>query len=268
MYIVYKTTCLKDDSIYIGFHKTDKVEFDGYFGSGTILTNKLKKYGSEFFIRETLFTFDNAEDALRKEKELVTPSFVLQDNVMNLVEGGGGCILFGEQNGFFGKTHSQETKDHLSAIRTGSEMSEEIKLKIKTTLTEKMKDPEFKKRFITGRSHDPLVGRKISDSLKLKYQNGYRGSLGYKHSDESKARMKENSNRGSDHYKFKGFYVTPFGKFETFMGASKTIELDRDSVLDRCKFRNDCIVKRVCKFVTKSDIGKTWKELGWGFEQV
>jgi len=74
-YIVYKTINLVNNKFYIGKHcqDLDPYQFDGYFGSGTQIKYAIKKYGKENFIRETLFVFDNEEDCLLKEEEMIFP---------------------------------------------------------------------------------------------------------------------------------------------------------------------------------------------------
>lgn len=51
-YIIYKTTCLVNQKIYVGQHNTSAE--DGYLGTGTIIKSAIKKYGKENFIRETI----------------------------------------------------------------------------------------------------------------------------------------------------------------------------------------------------------------------
>lgn len=106
-YIVYKTTCSVNNKIYIGVHQTENPqEFDGYLGNNlyvnrtTFIKNPkfpfhwaVKKYGIENFKRETLYIFNTAEEAYKKEAELVNSEFVLQENNYNIALGGKGGIL-------------------------------------------------------------------------------------------------------------------------------------------------------------------------------
>ena len=63
-----------NNKTYIGVHKTDKDDFDGYIGCGVNINRPatykksktpfqyaVNKYGIDKFIRTTLFTFDNEE---------------------------------------------------------------------------------------------------------------------------------------------------------------------------------------------------------------
>lgn len=101
-YIVYKTTCLVNSKIYIGYHQTSNPEvFDGYLGCGlykshseyikhpkTAFHHAVVKYGIDNFKREILYVFDNSKDALAKEAELVTAEFVRSSNNYNSSLGG------------------------------------------------------------------------------------------------------------------------------------------------------------------------------------
>ena len=94
-YIVYCTTCKVNGKIYIGVHKTENPDvFDGYIGNGlkigyniknpkTAFQHAVKKYGYSNFVRNTLFIFDNEEEAYLKEKEIVTLEFIRQKDNYN-----------------------------------------------------------------------------------------------------------------------------------------------------------------------------------------
>jgi len=92
---IYKIVNNLNGMEYIGIHSTDNLG-DGYFGSGTYLRSAIKKHGRENFIKEILECYDNREDALNKEKELVREDYVSNPLVYNLVLGGGLPLLRGK----------------------------------------------------------------------------------------------------------------------------------------------------------------------------
>lgn len=87
--LIYKTTDLLNNKIYIGVHKTDNIN-DGYLGSGVDFNKHLKKIGKKNFKREILFNFKTYEEALNKEKEIVNKDFLKRKDVYNLSVGGNG----------------------------------------------------------------------------------------------------------------------------------------------------------------------------------
>ena len=91
MYILYKTTNLVNNKIYIGIHKTKSPDvFDGYYGSGIALKKALKKYGKKYFIRETLHTFNSKKQAYIKEAKIVNHFFIQLNNYNMRIGGYGG----------------------------------------------------------------------------------------------------------------------------------------------------------------------------------
>lgn len=103
-YIVYLTTNKINGFIYIGVHKTANPDsFDGYIGCGvysncpssyknpsTAFQYAVKKYGPKEFERKTLFIYNTAKEAYKKEEEIVDIDFIKQDNNYNMVVGGRG----------------------------------------------------------------------------------------------------------------------------------------------------------------------------------
>lgn len=102
-YIVYCTTNLVNNKIYIGVHGTENPDiFDGYLGNGcysnrpaTYMNPKyafhfaVKKYGPKNFKRAILYIYDTLDEALLKEGELVTPEFIKLDTNYNMIPEGG-----------------------------------------------------------------------------------------------------------------------------------------------------------------------------------
>ena len=127
--IIYITTNLINNKKYIGKHKCDSIEFDGYLGSGKILKNAIKKYGRKNFIREVLDTANSLEELNDKEIYYIDKYDAMKnDNFYNIRNGGEGvdfnCLpeetkelirakakinSKGENNVMYGKHHANET---------------------------------------------------------------------------------------------------------------------------------------------------------------
>lgn len=99
-FIVYKTTNIVNNKIYVGVHRTVKGVTDSYIGCG--ITGKVKKgkglaaavakYGYDKFKRETLFTYPDTVEgeraAYKKEAEIVNWDFIRDPHTYNLKLGG------------------------------------------------------------------------------------------------------------------------------------------------------------------------------------
>ena len=118
MHIVYETRNVDDGKIYVGYHQTKDLD-DGYLGSGKHLKRAVKKHGPERFERRILSTHETREEALAEEAKIVDEEFVSRPDTYNIALGGGACVLFGPDNGFFGKKHSEETKAAISEFHGG-----------------------------------------------------------------------------------------------------------------------------------------------------
>lgn len=102
-YIVYLTTNLINNKIYIGIHGTENPDvFDQYLGNGiyanspktyqkceTAFQCAVTKYGPNNFKRKVLKVFDTKKEALLLESELVTEEFIKRTDTYNIVLGGG-----------------------------------------------------------------------------------------------------------------------------------------------------------------------------------
>ena len=93
---VYKITNLINNKIYIGVHKTNNLN-DEYMGSGTIIKAAIKKHGLEKFKKEILFMFDTYQEALDKEREIVTETFIENPLTYNIREGGFGACKYSKE---------------------------------------------------------------------------------------------------------------------------------------------------------------------------
>jgi ribosomal protein S16 len=88
-FTVYKILNKRNSEYYIGVHITENAQ-DDYLGSGTRIRKSIEKYGRESFEKIILFSFDNPEDMLRKEKELVNEETLKDPLCLNIALGGQG----------------------------------------------------------------------------------------------------------------------------------------------------------------------------------
>ena len=101
-WIVYMTTNLVNNFIYIGVHKTlTPYKFDNYLGCG-VYCNKYKTYkhpktkfqyavkefGPNNFYRKTIAVFENDKSAYLLEGRLVNDAFLARNDVYNMIRGG------------------------------------------------------------------------------------------------------------------------------------------------------------------------------------
>lgn len=161
-FIVYKTTNLLNKKFYIGVHNTNDIN-DNYLGSGKILKLAIQKYGADNFKREILKIFNNKDDAYIYEKELVDNFLVENNECYNVKEGGCGGWDYvnnspeirekssknrtGENNGMYGRLHTQESKRKISDNRKGKNTGPQSKTHIENKRLSKCKkyrvvDPE------------------------------------------------------------------------------------------------------------------------------
>lgn len=164
--------------IYIGCHITEKIE-DGYIGSGTYLRRVIKKYGKEIFSREVLFYCASLEDMLEKEEEIVNEAFVSRLDTYNLTIGGyGGGFYYinsNELNNIAGQCHIVHNK---------------IK-----------EDEEYREWYC----------KKVSNGLKLYYENNEGTFKGKKHTKESKKKIGAANSvkqKGSGNSQFGTMWIT------------------------------------------------------------
>lgn len=103
--IVYRFTHKISGKWYIGSHCKNGKK---YTGSGVYWANAKIKHGLESFSYEVLYEGNNC----REMEELVLMTLGAKDDPMsfNLKNEAVGGAFFGESNGMFGKTHSEETK--------------------------------------------------------------------------------------------------------------------------------------------------------------
>ena len=155
---IYKITCLKNERYYIGMHSTDNLE-DGYMGGGKRIKNSVKKHGKDAHRKEILEFFENREDLVNREIQLVNEDLINDPMCMNLNLGGDGGWL-----------KEWSSMGAIAANKVNWKNPEFIK-KIKEVTSETSKrlwqDPEYREKFIES-SGNAFRGKKHTDEAKKK----------------------------------------------------------------------------------------------------
>lgn len=135
---------------------------DNYLGSGLILTRAIEKYGRENFFKEILFIFDNRQEMIEKEAEIIDESIVNSAEYYNIALGGyGGAIVLKEDHPLY-----KEVCDKISnaAISRREQISETVKQlhKEKRCGMYGKKQTENQKKLV----REALIGKKKSEDHK------------------------------------------------------------------------------------------------------
>jgi hypothetical protein len=170
-YTIYKVTNKLNGKIYIGSHKTKKLD-DGYMGSGTYLKRSIEKHGLENFNKEILHVFETSDEMYKKEAEIVNEDFLMNENSYNMKIGGFG--------GF----------NYLNSIENNPTHKKEHGLKCH--------EATMKKYGVLSLNELGNNKKITSERLKILHKEGkvkYDTFTGKKHSEETKRKMRESHKR-------------------------------------------------------------------------
>jgi hypothetical protein len=183
-----------------------------------------------------------------------------EEHKMKLSEARKGKYI-GENNPNYGKKLSEEHRMKLSEAKKGEKHPNYGKKLSKET---KRKIGKANAIANKGRKHSEETRKKMSDAQK-----------GKKYSEESLKKMSE-AKKGEKNNLFKGYYVTPFGKFTSSIDQQiKENTIGCKAFRRWCKY-NDTIISKESYNQSKylqenfdeSIIGKTYKDIGFGFDPV
>lgn len=223
-FIVYKTTNTVNGKIYIGAHSTYNLN-DGYKGSGKHLKKAFKKYGKENFKTEIICRCTNEEVMFKIESFFVNK---LIDNFgqkghYNRAYGGKGAAL-GENNHFYGKSHTDETRKLISEKLTGLMVGED--------------NPFY------GKTHTEQSITKIKENRDLNVETNLTFRNGFVN-------------------KSKWWWCTPWGCFYSSRYASDVNggHPCKATIEKRCR-KSDEVIPRHNQ-VSEDYWGKSWREIGY-----
>lgn len=196
---IYKITNKINQKFYYGVHNGSNTE--KYMGSGKALHQAYKKYGIENFIKEILLWFDTVEEAYEYEAVIVTEKMIDNPQCYNMQTGGKGGITPSEETkqkqseANKGKKHTQETLEKMSIANSGENNgfygkthSEETKQK----MSEKAKIHSIgENNGMYGKTHSQETKDKISEKAKIHSAGENNGFYGKNHSEETRQKMSE-----------------------------------------------------------------------------
>lgn len=133
-HIVYLTTNIINQKIYIGVHSTWNLN-DGYLGSGSGIKNAIKRYSKENFTRDILYYCLTREDAFEIEGYIVNRNFIRRKNVYNNCIGGIGYYIYSEEI----KKKMSENRKNIPSYRKGLKIEELYSEKICIQIRERGK---------------------------------------------------------------------------------------------------------------------------------
>lgn len=167
-FLIYKITCILNNKIYIGQHRTNN-ENDEYMGSGgKLFQEDFKKFGKENFKKEIVRYCENEQDLNEWENKIVNKEFVARDDTYNCQIGGQWSIEVWAKAGrdaFLKKlqTYPEFKKEWISKINT----KETIKKRVET-MKKHIKQNGF---WWTGKRHNQETKNKIG-AANAKHQKG------------------------------------------------------------------------------------------------
>ena len=158
---LYKITNNLTNQYYIGKRRGN--EQGRYWGSGIRIKRHLKKYGKENFTYDIL-RVSNEEKIFKLEERLITNNYIKNNKLcLNLAPGG--------QGGF-----GNMPKDYMEGDKNVSKRPE-----VRARLSELLKNKEHpmiklmrENNPLKGRKQPEELKRKVSESLKQTYKNGYK----------------------------------------------------------------------------------------------
>ncbi len=186
-YLIYKTTNLINNKIYIGKHKT-KDKNDAYLGSGTILQKAVQKYGSENFKKEILFECSSEQEMNLLEEDIVDLEFISRLDTYNVTLGGfGGFYHVNSKKLNIYEGHKEQAKINLAGGTAGFQ--------------KKLKDKKFHEEW----------RQKVSNSAMFYFLNGGKnGFEGAIHTSETRKKIGQKSavhQKGSGNSQFGTMWI-------------------------------------------------------------
>lgn len=196
---IYITKNLVDGRRYIGQHHAQHFD-SSYLGSGKILKQAINKYGRNNFTTEILEWCFSDNELTEKEKSWIDKANAVESReYYNILPGGPGVQLFGENNHMFGKHHTEETRKNISKSLVGKMSGENNPMYgVSRTWTEEQRKQRSELNKSIGKwvgennpmygKPSPMRGEKMSLEQRKKLSEAHKRSH-HPWSEETRARM-------------------------------------------------------------------------------
>ena len=199
MYYIYCITNNINGKTYIGQRKcpaNKTPETDKYMGSGCLIKNSIKKYGLENFSKEILAITEKQENINILEKVFIKLYRDEGKAEYNIADGGdGGNLgeevnkkLRGENNPFYGKHHSEETKQKNRNAHLGKIPSDLARLHMSQSQKGRKHTEETRKK-MSESAKDRVFSKEHIENLKKSHKGQIAWNKGIKMSAEQRKNM-------------------------------------------------------------------------------
>jgi len=189
--ILYKIINNVNGKFYVGKHRQQGIDFDGYLGSGKVIKEAIKKYGRNNFSRQTIVL--STEEYISELEERYIERYNLREDVncYNIGRGGTGGEV---------EKHTKETKKKMSikskgknnpmyGIHRAGKDNPNFGTRWDNQQRYNMSE-NCKKRFSNPINH-PMYGKKHTQEAKDKQSKSKIGKSWGNHSEETKIRIGE-----------------------------------------------------------------------------
>lgn len=166
---IYLTTNNINGRKYVGKHIDNGKK---YLGSGKLLKRAIKKYGKDNFTTTVLEECNNIDDLDKCELKWIHHFNAKHDETFyNLIDTIT-PVMYGVDNPFKGKKHSEESKSRMSKSHKGKILSEKHKKNIGIVSKNRWNDEEYKNKM-----KEKLLGHVVSEETRKKIGQANKGKV-------------------------------------------------------------------------------------------